>query len=123
VTFYEGDIVWNKMNVYYADDEPLGGFFEDLTVQVLQNGQYIEPNDVQMSAALDRLQMYQIITFTFAPTIGDAVRIIGTAGGSKRFTTILELEAQGQLAADTLTEPVPADTEIPLTDGNSSDTP
>jgi len=103
-TFYEGDIVWNKMNTYYADDEPLGGFFEDLTVRVLHNGEYVEPNGVQVSTALDRLQMYQVITFAFAPTAGDAVRIIGAPGGSKRFTTILELEAHGQLAADTLKE-------------------
>ena len=101
VTFYEGDIVWNKMNTYYADDEPLGGFFEDLTVQVLQNGEYIEPADVQMSAELDRSRMYQVIAFTFAPTAGDAVRIIGTPGGSKHFTTVLELEAHGELVADT----------------------
>lgn len=104
VTFYEGDIVWNKMNTYYADDEPFGGFFEDLTVQVLQNGEYVEPADVQMSVELDRSRMYQVVAFTFSPTAGDAVRIIGTPGGSKRFTTVLEMEAQGELTTDTLTE-------------------
>ena len=97
VTFHEGDIVWNKINEYYADDESLGGFFEDLTVQVLRNGVYVEPAGVQMSPEPDRFQMYQTITFTFEPTVGEAVRIIGTPGGSKRFTTILELEAQGEL--------------------------
>lgn len=97
VTFYEGDVVWNKINEYYADDEPLGGFFEDLTVQVLRNGTYVEPTGVQMSPDLDRLQMYQTITFTFEPVAGEAVRLLGTPGGSKRFTTILELEARGEL--------------------------
>lgn len=97
VTFREGDIVWNKINQYYADDEPLGGFFEDLTVQVLRHGVYVEPAGVKMSPDLDRFQMYQTITFTFEPAVGEAVRILGTPGGSKRFTTILELEAQGGL--------------------------
>jgi hypothetical protein len=113
VTFYEGDVVWNKMNTYYADDQPLGGFFEDLAVQVLRpcstsalggdpceypaEGGWATPAGLQMSEALDRLKMYQTITFTFAPTAGQAVRIIGTPGGSKHFTTILELQAQGEL--------------------------
>jgi len=124
VTFYEGDIVWNKMNTYYADDEPLGGFFEDMTVQVLRNGEYIEPNGVQVIAEPDRLQMYQVIAFTFAPTAGDAVRIIGTPGGSKHFTTILELEAHGQLVADTPAGPISvSDTETPLSDDGPDDTP
>ncbi len=78
----------------------MGGFFEDLTVQVLQDGQYVEPADLQMSPPLDRFQMYQTITFSFAPTVGEAVRIIGTPGGSKRFTTILELEVDGELLED-----------------------
>jgi len=100
VVFHEGDILWGKLNTYYREDEPLGGFFEDLTVQVLQDGQYVEPADLQMSPPLDRFQMYQTITFSFAPTIGEAIRIIGTPGGSRRFTTILELEVDGELPDD-----------------------
>jgi hypothetical protein len=96
-TFYEGDVVWNKINTYDADDQPLGGFFEDLTVQVLRNGAYVTPADLQISQLPNRLEMYQTITFTFAPMVGQAIRIIGTPGGSKRFTTILELQAQGEL--------------------------
>ena len=100
VTFHEGDIVWSKINTYARDDEPLGGFFEDLTVQVRRNGQYAEPPDLEMSPALDRFQMYQNITFRFTPTVGDAVRVIGTPGGSKRFTTIMELAVEGDLCED-----------------------
>ncbi len=44
--------------------------------------------------------MYQAIGFRFAPTVGDAIRIVGTPGGSKRFTTILELEVEGDLCED-----------------------
>ena len=97
VTFHEGDLLWSKINRYYKEDEPLGGFFEDLTVQILQDGEYAEPPDLQMSPALDRFQMYQTITFRFAPTAGRAIRILGTPGGVQHFTTILELEAEGQL--------------------------
>ena len=116
-TFHEGDVVWNKINEYYADDEPLGGFFEDLIVQVLRNGMYVEPAGVKMSPDLDRFQMYQTITFAFEPMVGEAVRIIGTPGGSKRFTTVLELEAQGELydgpRVDTI---IIGDAETPLTE-------
>jgi hypothetical protein len=97
VTFHEGDVVWGKINAYYRDDEAQGGYFEDLTVQVLRNGQYIEPPESEMSAPLDRFEMYQSIEFGFAPIVGQAIRIVGTPGGSKRFTTILELEVDGTL--------------------------
>ena len=100
VTFYEGDIVWNKLNAYYQDDEPLGGYFEDLTVQVRRDGQYVEPTEVAISEPLDRFQMYQKIVFRFAPTVGDAIRILGAPGGSKRFTTIMELQVEGDLCED-----------------------
>jgi len=53
-----------------------------------------------MSPELDRFRMYQAITFRFAPTVGDAIRIIGTPGGTKRFTTIMELEVEGDLCED-----------------------
>lgn len=100
VIFHEGDIVWGKLNTYYRDDEPLGGYFEDLTVQIRQDGRYIEPADLEMSPELDRFRMYQAITFRFTPTVGDAIRIIGTPGGTKRFTTIMELEVEGDLCED-----------------------
>ncbi len=100
LTFHEGDVVWGKLNTYYREDEPLGGYFEDLTVQIRRDGQYSEPADLQVSPDLDRFQMYQAITFRFAPTVGDAIRIVGTPGGSKRFTTILELEVEGDLCED-----------------------
>jgi hypothetical protein len=105
VVFHEGDVVWGRINTYYREDEPLGGFFQDLTVQVLQDGEYVEPADLEASPALDRFQMYQAITFRFAPTVGAAIRIIGTPGGSRRFTTILELEVDGELLS-----PMPLET-------------
>jgi ADP-ribosylglycohydrolase len=116
VTFYEGDVVWNKINEFYADDEAQGGFFEDLTVQVLRNGQYVEPAGLHVSPDPNRFQMYQAITLTFEPMVGQAVRIIGTPGGSKRFTTILELEAEGELYEGPRVQAlIIGDGEIPLT--------
>jgi ADP-ribosylglycohydrolase len=100
LTFHEGDVVWSKLNTYYREDEPLGGYFEDLTVQIRHNGQYSEPADLTVSEDLDRFRMYQEIRFRFTPTIGDAIRIVGVPGGSKRFTTILELEVEGDLCED-----------------------
>jgi len=100
LTFHEGDVVWSKLNTYYREDEPLGGYFEDLTVQIRRDGVYSEPADLQQLTDLDPFQMYQAIGFRFSPTVGDAIRIVGTPGGSKRFTTILELEVEGDLCED-----------------------
>ncbi|MHC4542472.1 MAG: hypothetical protein ACYS74_22250 [Planctomycetota bacterium] len=41
--------------------------------------------------------MYQKITFTFAPTVGNAIRIKGTPGGALGYTTIMELDVGGSL--------------------------
>lgn len=97
ITFYAGDIVWNRINNYYRDDNAKGGFFDDLTAEILRDGKYIELAILQMTPALDRFKIYQAINFSFAPTVGDAIRIIGTPGGTERFTTIMELEAQGDI--------------------------
>ena len=99
VTFYEGDVVWQQINTYYRDDFAKGGFFNDLTVQILRDRKFIEPANLQITPPLDRFEMYQTITFNFTPTVGQAIRIIGKPGGSQGFTTILELEAQGDIDA------------------------
>ena len=95
VIFYEGDIVWSGINTYYRTDSTKGGFFNDLTVEIRRDGKFFEPVNLQMSPALDRYKMYQVINFSFAPAIGDAIRVIGTAGGTQSYTTIMELEAEG----------------------------
>jgi len=97
VVFYEGDIVWQGINTYYKNDDAQGGFFEDLTVEIMRDGQFIVPADLQISPDLDRFKMYQTVVLTFAPTVGDAIRIIGSPGGTQRFTTIMELEAYGDI--------------------------
>jgi hypothetical protein len=97
LTFYEGDTVWNGTDTYYRDDNALGGFFNDLTVEILKDGKFIRPADLSVTPPLDRYKMYQIINFTFAPTVGNAIRIIGTPGGTQKFTTIMELETYGDI--------------------------
>lgn len=97
LTFWEGDVIWNEINTYYRDDNPEGGFFEDLMVEIVRDGEPVAPHNLVTSPELDRFQMYQKITFTFAPTVGEAIRIRGTPGGTLGFTTIMELEAEGSL--------------------------
>jgi hypothetical protein len=97
LTFWEGDVVWKRINTYYRNDDPEGGFFEDLTVEIVRDGEPITPDNLKSSPELDRFKMYQNITFTFAPTVGDAIRMIGTPGGTLGYTTIMELEAGGSL--------------------------
>lgn len=97
LTFWEGDVIWNEINTYYRDDDPEGGFFEDLTVEIVRDGEPVVPYNLKTSPELDRFQMYQKITSTFAPTVGDAIRIRGTPRGTLGYTTIMELEAEGSL--------------------------
>jgi hypothetical protein len=97
LTFWEGDVVWKRINTYYRDDDPEGGFFEDLTVEIIRDGEPITPDNLKSSPTLDRFKMYQKITFTFAPTVGDAIRIRGTPGGTLGYTTIMELDVAGSL--------------------------
>jgi hypothetical protein len=97
LTFWEGDVVWQAINTYYRDDTPQGGFFEDLTVEIVQGGKTMMPANLSMSSVLDRFAMYQKITFTFSPTVGDVIRITGTPGGTRGYTTIMELEVAGSL--------------------------
>lgn len=97
LTFYEGDIQWLGINTYYINDNSKGGFFKDLTVQIMRDGKLITPADLQISPELDRFKMYQTITFTFTHTVGSAIRIIGTPGGTDGYTTIMELKAGGDI--------------------------
>ena len=75
-----------------------GGFFNDLTVEIRRDGKFFTPANLQISPALDRYKMYQVIDFNFCPlTAGDAIRIIGTPGGTENYTTIMELETDGDV--------------------------
>jgi hypothetical protein len=97
LTFWEGDVIWGSINTYYKDDDPEGGFFEDLTVEVIRDGEPVAIRNLESSPELDRFKMYQEVTFTFAPIVGEAIRITGTPGGTPGYTTIMELEVGGSL--------------------------
>jgi len=93
VVFYEGDIRWNGINADPYVSTPYGGYFTTLTVQVLRDGQWEDVENLAPSEALDPLAFYQRIEMTFAPVSGMAVRVIGQAGGTRPYTSCLELEA------------------------------
>ncbi len=93
--FAEGHVVWNNINADPSVNTPRGGYFLDLNVLVRQNGEYVPVTSLVLSEELDPLLFYQQIELTFDPILGDAIRLIGTAGGREQFTTILELEPRG----------------------------
>jgi len=98
VVYYEGDIRYaGGPNSNPREVLPYGGFFEDLTVEVLRGGQWHGVTGLTLSEALDANAFYQTIEMTFDPIAGTAVRIRGNAGGSQQFTTIVELEADGAM--------------------------
>ena len=88
---------YNLNKIVYTTGKmfPDGGWFsKDLKVQVRQNhqwvnveGQSITPDYPYYNSAGPN----KTYTFTFNDTWGDGVRIIGTPGGAKTFTTIGEL--------------------------------
>lgn len=95
VVFHEGDFeIPGNSDVRVATF--VGGYFETLVVELRRDGAWVAPV-AQQSEALDRRKAFQTIAFNFAPQRCDAVRIRGIAGGSQRFTTIMELEVNGSL--------------------------
>ncbi|MBN2842652.1 MAG: ADP-ribosylglycohydrolase family protein [Sedimentisphaerales bacterium] len=97
VTFYEGDIAWGGINNNYSTDIRKGGYFEDISVEVLVNDIFMPVTDLKLSEPLEKENYYQVINLSFEPMKGNAIRIIGKPGGSETFTTILELEVWGSI--------------------------
>jgi len=81
VRFIEGD--------HFSD----GGWFDDLSVEARINGSW-SPVSVTQTVPLDPGVPFQIIDLVLdAQVIADAIRIMGTAGGSARYITASELDA------------------------------
>ena len=98
VVFYEGEYVMGgSPNSYPGDYEAVGGYFEDMTVEVGDNGVWTEVTGLTFSEMLDPFTFYQVITLNFEAALGDAIRIRGTAGGQYEYTSIIELEAYGDI--------------------------
>jgi hypothetical protein len=101
VVFYEGDFGLGNSNDFPdSTSYPAeGGYFTDLTVEIGDRGAFSPVAALVFSEPLDPYKFYQVITLSFDPAVGDAIRIRGTAGGTYEFTTILELEAHGMILA------------------------
>ena len=97
VIFHEGEIKLAHINSDPRVDEPRGGYFVNLTVEVGSDGQFAEVANLHLSEPLDYLVYQQQIELAFHPMMGDAIRIRGEAGGTQEFTSILELEAYGRI--------------------------
>ncbi|MDQ0920702.1 DUF4185 domain-containing protein [Paenibacillus sp. V4I5] len=72
-----------------------GGWFSgDLKVQIRRNSQWVDATNVQVGPNYpynNTAGPNKSYTFTFDDTWGDGIRIIGTPGGSAKFTSISEL--------------------------------
>ena len=118
VIFWEGDLYpvhWND-NPFTAQRD--GGFFLNLTVEVLRCGEWFVPPGLVQSEPLDRYVPHQSISFDMPPQWCDAVRIRGDAGGDLQFTTILELEACGFVAAPAIKGDLTGDGHVTFDDIN-----
>ena len=93
---YTWDKVYNLNKVVYTTGASFGdgGWFTNIKVQVRRNfvwydaGGSCSPAYPNNSTA----NPYHTYTFTFSDTTGDGVRIVGTPGGTEKFTTIAELK-------------------------------
>ena len=97
VVFWEGDIQWDGINNDPRVVTPWGGYFENLAVEVRCGGVFVPVSGLALSEPLDPYTYFQRIEMTFDPAVGDAIRIRGDAGGTRQFTSIVELEARGRL--------------------------
>ncbi len=81
VLFQEGRQFWD------------GGWFETLTVQVRQDGAWIDVTDLSSAPVYAGANgtTYERFMLTFAPTSGDAIRLYGRPGGSADFISVGEL--------------------------------
>jgi uncharacterized repeat protein (TIGR03806 family) len=71
-----------------------GGWFDSLTVQVLQGGVWTEVSNLVITPSYGGAdgQTYETHDMTFTPMLGDGIRIHGDPGGSSNFISVAELE-------------------------------
>jgi len=93
---HEGDIR-AKVNTDPGATEPYGGYFlsETLVVEVLQDGVWVEASNLAFSEAFEALKFFQSIELTFDGIQGEAIRVVGSAGGTIPYTSFTEIEAFG----------------------------
>ena len=115
LVFYEGGINWSNINGDPSILEPRGGYFLNLIVEVGDDGVFTEVANLHMSDPLEAMEFFQEISLSFVPTVGDAIRIRGDAGGTLEFTSIVELIANGFLDA-LIAGDINADRKVSLAD-------
>lgn len=119
VIFQEGRHFWN------------GGWFESLTVQVRQGGQWLGVDGLSVTPRYPGVNAlsYETFTLTFAPMNGDAIRIYGQPGGIDDFISVGELRVLGAgagvppVAPETLADVTSAGTvaaRVPLSTGGGN---
>lgn len=103
LVYCEGEAVLARGNAFLDSntEPPLGGWFTDLLVEVSDDGPFVPVTGLTLSEPLDVYKLYQVITLTFDPIEGNAIRIRGTAGGTDQFTICVELEAYGYVPGAT----------------------
>ncbi len=71
-----------------------GGWFNTLTVQVQQNGTWVNVPGLVITPAYpgNNGVNFETFTLTFTPTTGDGIRLYGAPGGSSAFISVGELE-------------------------------
>jgi|GEM_PF-478817 len=76
---------------------PDGGWFDSLTVQVRQSGNWVSVSNLQILPAYAGNNGINFETFslTFPPLDGDGIRVYGTPGGTAHFVSVGELEIYG----------------------------
>jgi hypothetical protein len=90
--------VWS-VRFIEGDHFPVGGWFEEIAVQIRINGQWL-PVSCSANEPLDPARPFQSIDLVLpGPVQATEIRIIGPPGGQERFVTCLELDA--------VTRPVP----------------
>jgi hypothetical protein len=97
-----------------------GGWFETLTVQVRHGGVWSDVSGLTItpSYAGNNGIGFETYLLDFAPTVGEAIRIVGAPGGSADFISIGELEVFGSLVL-----PTPTPTPTPTRTATATPTP
>lgn len=92
---YEFDREWTFGHVVFQEGlvREEGGYFEDLTLQIRQNGVWIEPDYVTVLEPYEGEDSESFVTYTivFYATTGNAIRVIGTPGGNRSFISVANL--------------------------------
>ena len=102
---------------------PDGGWFNNLNVQVRQNGSWVSVSNLVSTPtypANDGVG-YETYKLTFQPISGDAIRIDGAPGGTSYFTSTGELTVYGPTAPDlTHSGTIIASVPVPTGTGNKN---